>query len=137
MFRHEPPQEDSSQGLHYFSSYHYNSGELDSRYPISNYSQVQSRLIQSSYARRRMPGSLISICLPGRLIVALVWTLVVQAPGAIWAGANTPVVTTANVSGTFVIGSYSTDRHVVWGEPLQCFFDYFRVGQCIRHTMEV
>lgn len=63
MFRHEPPQEDSSQGLHYFNSYHYNSGELDSRYPISDYSQVQSRLIKSSYARRRMPGSLISICL--------------------------------------------------------------------------
>ena len=49
------------------------------------------------------------------LLIALFWLLVVQVPGAIWAGAITPVITTAKVSGTFSVPIYSTNS-TIWGQ---------------------
>ncbi len=53
----------------------------------------------------------------GFLLVALFWSLVVQVPGAIWAGVITPVITTTKVSGNFSVPSYSTNSSAIWGEP--------------------
>ena len=52
----------------------------------------------------------------GFLLIALFWLLVVQVPGAIWAGAITPVITTAKVSGTFSVPIYRTNS-TIWGQP--------------------
>ena len=61
------------------------------------------------------------------LLIALSWSLVVQVPGAIWAGAITPVTTTANASGTFSTPIYTTDWNAAWAQvchpAVKCNFD--------------
>ena len=50
-------------------------------------------------------------------VVALVYAAVLQAPGALWAGAITPVLATANVTALYKIPLYNKSFVAAWGAP--------------------
>lgn len=50
-------------------------------------------------------------------VISLVYAAVVQAPGALWAGAITPVINTANVTALYKIPFYNESVIATWGAP--------------------
>ena len=55
--------------------------------------------------------------LPLRLfLVTLMWALMIQIPGALWAGAVSPVLALADVSGTFNVPAYPLASRDRWGQ---------------------